>query len=84
MLVPVLNEAIRTICDKETSDSKYVFGENLLENMKEAKKPFSIPNSPNNNSTTKFPKVNYQSGSKRSFGYTNTDAGAPGFLLPIL
>ena len=83
-MVPVLNEAIRIMCDKETSDSKYLFGENLLENMKEAKKSFSIPNSLINNSTTKFPKVNYQSGSKRSFGYTNTGAGAPGFLLPIL
>ena len=72
------------MCDKETSDSKYLFGENLLENMKEAKESFSIPNGPINNSTTKFPKVNYQPGSKHSFGYTNTGAGAPGFLLPIL
>ena len=32
-MVPVLNEAIRIMCDKETSDSKYLFGENLLENM---------------------------------------------------
>ena len=83
-MVPVLNEAIRIMCDKETSDSKYLFGENLLENMKEAKESFSIPNSPINNSNTKFPKINYQSGSMRSFGYTNTSAGAPVFLLPIL
>ena len=34
-LKPVLNEDIRTLCDKETSDSKYLFGENLLESMKE-------------------------------------------------
>ena len=83
-MVPVLNEAIRIMCDKETSDSKYLFGENLLENMKEVKESFSIPNSPINNSNTKFPKINYQSGSMRSFGYTNTGAGAPVFLLPIL
>ena len=39
-LKPVLNEDIRTLCDKETSDSKYLFEENLLENMKEAKESF--------------------------------------------
>ena len=36
-LKPVLNEDIRTLCGKETSDSKYCFGENLLENMKDTK-----------------------------------------------
>ena len=36
-LKPVLKEDIRTLCDKETSDLKYVFGENLLESIKEAK-----------------------------------------------
>ena len=75
-LKPVLNEDIRTLCDKETSDSKYLFGENLLENMKEAKESFRISNSLVNNPTTKFQKVSYQSGSKRSFGYTNSGAGA--------
>ena len=29
-LKPVLNENIRTLCDKKTSDSKYLFGKNLL------------------------------------------------------
>ena len=82
-LKPVLNEDIRTLCDKETSDSKYLFGENLLESMKEAKESFRISNSLVNNSTTKFQKVSYQSGSKRSFGYTNSGA-VPDFLLPIL
>ena len=52
----------------ETLDSKYLFGKNLLESMKEAKKTFRISNSLVNNSTTKFQKVSYQSGSKRSFG----------------
>ena len=75
-LKPVLNEDIRTLCDKETSDLKYLFGENLLESMKEAKESFRISNGPVNNSTTKFQKVSYQSGSKRSFGYTNSGAGA--------
>ena len=32
---PVLNEDIRALCCKETSNSKYLFGENLLESMKE-------------------------------------------------
>ena len=41
-LKPVLNEDIRTLCDKEASDAKYLFGENLLESMKEAKESFRI------------------------------------------
>ena len=70
---PVLNEDI--ICDKETSDSKYLCGENLLESIKEAKESFRISNNLGNNSTSKLQKVSYQSGSKRSFGYTNGGAG---------
>ena len=54
----VLNEdIIRTLCDKETSDTKYLFGQNLLESMKEAKESFRISNSLVNNSATKFQKV---------------------------
>ena len=34
----LLNEDIEKICDKETSDSKYLFGESLVESMNEAKK----------------------------------------------
>ena len=75
-LKPVLNEDIRTLCNKETSDSKYLSGENLLERTKEAKESSRISNSLVNNSTTKFQKVSYQPRSKRSFGYTNTGAGA--------
>ena len=71
-LKPALNEDIRTLCDKETSDSKYLFGENLMESMKEAKESFRISNSLVNNYT---PKLSYQSGSKRSFGYANGGAG---------
>ena len=74
-LKPVLNEDIRTLRNKETSDSKYLFGVNLLESMKEAKESFRISNSLVNNSTTKFQKVSYQSGSKCSFGCTNSGAG---------
>ena len=84
-LKPVLNEDIRTLCDKETLDSKYLFGENLLESMKEAKESFRISNSLVNNYIPKLQKVSYQSGSKRSFGYTNGGAGAicfPFFKLP--
>ena len=62
-------------CNKETSDSKYIFGEKLLESMKEAKELFRISNTIVNNSTTKFQKVRYQSSSKCSFGLTNTGVG---------
>ena len=75
-LKPVLNEDIRTLCDKETSDSKYLFGENLLESMKEPKESFRISNSLANNYTPKLQKVSYQSRSKDSFGYINGGAGA--------
>ena len=72
----VLNEDIRTLCEKETSDSKFIFGENLLQSMKEAKESFRISNSLVNNSTSKLQKVRYQSSSKCSVGYTNGSAGA--------
>ena len=75
-LNPVLNEDIRTLCDKESSDTKYLFEDNLLESMKEAKESFRISNSLVKNSATKFQKVSYQSCSKRSFEYTNNGAGA--------
>ena len=35
-LKSLINKEIRTLCDNKTSDSKYLFGENLLESMKEA------------------------------------------------
>ena len=44
--------------------------------MKEDKESFRISNSFVNNSTTKFPKVSYHSGSKCSLGYTNSGPGA--------
>ena len=75
-LKSVLNEDIRTLCDKQTSDSKCLFGENMLESMKESKEFFRISNSLVNNSPNKFQKVSYQSVSKRSFGYTNSGTSA--------
>ena len=75
-LKSVLNKDIRTLCENKTSDSEYLFGENLLEIIKKAKESFRISNSLVNNSTTEFQKVSYQSGSKVIFGYPNTGAGA--------
>ena len=67
-LKPVLNEAIRTLCAKKTSESKYLFEQNLPESMTEAKESFRISNN--------FLLVSCKSGSKCSFGYTNISAGA--------
>ena len=75
-LKPVSNEGIKKICDKKTSDSKYIFGENVLENMKEAKDSFRISNSLVNKSTTYFQKLSYQSDSECSFGYASSGACA--------
>ena len=75
-LKPILNEDIRTLCDKESTDLKYLFGENLLESMEEAKESFRISNNLVNNFATKFQKVSCQSGSKRSFGYRNSGSVA--------
>ena len=36
-LKPVLNEDIRGLCDKDTTSSEYLSGENLVESMREAK-----------------------------------------------
>ena len=55
-LKPLVNKNIRKLCDKEPSDSKYLFGENLLKYMEEAKKSFRISDGIVNNSTTKFQK----------------------------
>ena len=57
-LKPVLNEGIRILCE--------------MESMEKAKESFRISNSFVNNYSTKSQKVNYQSGSKRSFGNTST------------
>ena len=67
---------MRRLCNKETSDLKYFFQENLLESMKEAKEFFRILNSDVNNSAAQFQKISYPSGSKYSFQYTYTGPGA--------
>ena len=43
-LKPVLNEDIRGLCNKETT-SEYLFGENLVESMRETKENYRISNS---------------------------------------
>ena len=72
----VLNKDARRLSNQKTLDSKYLYGENLLESMKETKDHFRILNSLVNSSTTKFQKVSCRSGSVCFFGYTNTGAGA--------
>ena len=49
-LKTVLKEHIKTLCGKETSDSKYLFEGNLLDIMKKAKESFRISNILLNNS----------------------------------
>ena len=44
-LKPVLNEDFRGLCDKETTSSEYLFGENLVESMREAKGNYRISDS---------------------------------------
>ena len=46
-----------------------------MESKQEAKESFRISYSLVNNSTSKLQKVSYQSGSERSFEYSNTGAG---------
>ena len=82
-LKPVLNEGIRTLCDKETSYSKYIFGENLLESMKEAKESFRVSNSLVSNSASKFQKLVTSQALSVLLG-TQMVVLMPGFLLPIL
>lgn len=56
-LKSVLNEDIKTLCDKETSDSKYLFEKNLLDIMKKAKESFRISNILLNNSLPNVRKL---------------------------
>ena len=44
-LKPVLNEDIRGLCNKDTTSSEYLFGENLVESMREAKENYRISDS---------------------------------------
>ena len=44
-LKPVLNEDIRGLCNKDTTSSEYLFGENLVESIREANENYRISNS---------------------------------------
>ena len=41
-LKPALSKDVRTLCDKQTSDSKYLFGESLLKSIEEDKESYRI------------------------------------------
>ena len=70
---PVLSEDIRGICDIDTTNSEYLFGENLTEIMKEVKDNFRMSKSIVNDTVSKsYPKKHYpRTGSKRSFENMN-------------
>ena len=69
-LKPVLNEDSRGLCDKVATSSEYLFRENLLESMREAKENYRISNSVINTNSSfrgKHRKISHNSriGSKR-------------------
>ena len=73
-LKPVLNKDIRGLCDKDTTSSEYLFGENLVESMRETKENYRISNSIINTTSSfggKHHKISYNSriGSKRLFDH---------------
>ena len=71
-LKPVFIKALKHVV---TGKLENIFLERIWWKASEAKEFFKTSNSPVSNPTTKFQKVSYQSGSKRSFGYINTSAG---------
>ena len=44
-LKPVLKDDIRDLCNKDTTSSEYLFGENLVESIREANENYRISNS---------------------------------------
>ena len=86
-LKPVLNEDFRGLCDKETTSSEYLFGENLVESMREAKENYRISNAVINTTSNfggKHRKTSHNSriGSKRSFDHGESSArGSAGYSL---
>ena len=79
---PVLNEDIRGLCNKDTTSSEYLFGENLVESMREAKDKYRISNSLINTTSSfrgKHQKIsqNGRIGSKRSFDHG--ESSIPGY-----
>ena len=73
-LKPVVNEDIRGLCNKDTTSSEYLFGENLVESMREVKENYRISNSIINTISSfgaKHRKISHNSriGSKSSFDH---------------
>ena len=69
-LKPVLNEEFRGLCDKETTSSEYLFGENLVESIRETKENYRVSDSIINTTSSfgrKHHKISHNSriGSKR-------------------
>ena len=86
-LKPVLNEDIRGLCDKDTTLSEYLFGENLVKSMRETKENYRISNSIINTTSSlggKQRKISHNSriGSKRLFDHGESSArGSAGHSL---
>ena len=86
-LKPVLNEDIRGLCDKDTTSSEYLFGENLVESVREAKENYRISNSIINTTSSfwgKHRKIRHNSriGSKRLFDHVESSTrGSAGYSL---
>ena len=86
-LKPVLNQNIRGLCDKDTTSSEYLFGENLVESVREAKENYRISNSIINTTSSfgrKQRKISHNSriGSKRLFDHGESSTrGSAGHSL---
>ena len=86
-LKPVLNEDIRGLCDKDITSSEHLFGENLVESMREAKENYRISNSIINTISWfggKNHKISHNSGigSKCSFDLGESSTrGSAGYSL---
>ena len=73
-LKPVLKDDIRDLCNKDTTSSEYLFGENLVESMRQAKENYRISNSIINTTSSfgeKHHKISHNSriGFIRSFDH---------------
>ena len=85
-LKPVLNEDIRGLCNKETT-SEYLFGENLVESMRETKENYRISNSIINTTSSfwgKHRKISHNNriDSKHSFHHGESSTrGSAGYSL---
>ena len=73
-LKPVLNEDIRGLCHKDTTSSEYLFGEHVVESMRETKENYRISSSMINTTSSfggKYRKISHNSriGSNCSFDH---------------